>query len=71
MRPIALMGDLKQAFLQIRIREGDKDALRLHWIKDCNSTEVEVLRFTRLVFGLGQSPFVLGGTIESHLDKEH
>ena len=31
--------------------------------------EVEVLRFTRALFGLGQSPFILGGTIEYHLDQ--
>ena len=71
MRPVAITGDLKQAFLQILIRDEDRDALRFHWIKDRNSTEIEVHRFTRLVFGLGPSPFVLGGTIESHLDKEH
>ena len=71
MRPVAITGDLKQAFLQIRIREEDRDALQFHWIKDRNSTEIKVLRFTRLVFGLGPSPFVLRGTIESHHDKEH
>ena len=71
MRPVAITGDLKQAFLQIRIREEDRDALQFHWIKDCNSTEIKVLRFTRLVFGLGLSPFVLGEIIKSHLHKEH
>ena len=29
--------------------------------------EVEVLRFSRALFGLTQSPFLLGGTIEQHL----
>ena len=50
MRPVATTGDLKQAFLQIRIREEDRDALRFHWIKNRYSTEIAVLRFTRLVF---------------------
>ena len=49
----------------------DRNALLFHWIKDRNSTEIEVLRFTRLVFGLGLSPFVLGEIIKSHLHKEH
>ena len=31
-RPIALAGDLKQAFLQVGIREADRDALCFHWI---------------------------------------
>ena len=33
-KAVALAGDLKQAFLQIRIREEDRDSLRFHWIKD-------------------------------------
>ena len=32
--PVALAGDLKQAFLQIRIRETDRDVMRFHWLKD-------------------------------------
>ena len=32
--PIAVTGDLKQAFLQVRIRENERDVLRFHWLKD-------------------------------------
>ena len=32
--PMALAGDLKQAFLQVRIREGERDAMRFHWLKN-------------------------------------
>ena len=67
--PIALVGDLKQAFLQIRIREEDRDAMRFHWLKDLNSKQVETLRFTRALFGLSTSPFLLGGVIEQHLNN--
>ena len=31
-KPVVLSGDLKQAFLQDRIRESDRHALRFHWI---------------------------------------
>ena len=34
--PVAICGDLKQAFLQIRIQETCRDAVRFHWIKDRN-----------------------------------
>ena len=34
MLPIALTGDMKEAFLQIRVREHERDALRFHWIED-------------------------------------
>ena len=66
-KPIALCEDLQKAFLQIRIQPDDRDALRFHWIKERDRTQIEVLRFTRLVFGLVQSPFILGGTLQEHL----
>ena len=65
--PIAVVGDLKQAFLQVRIRGADRDALRFHW-KQGKHSEIETLRFTRALFGLAPSPFLLGGVIEHHLD---
>ncbi len=64
--PVALSGDVKQAFLQVRIKETDRDALRFHWSPDANH-EVETLRFTRALFGLTSSPFLLGGVLEHHL----
>ena len=57
-KPVALAGDLKKAFLQVRIREEDRDALRFHWIKDKDPARVEVYRFTRALFGLVQSPSI-------------
>ena len=66
--PVAITGDIKKAFLQVRIRPEERDALRLHWLKNVETKEVETLRFTRALFGLGPSPFLLGGVIEQHLD---
>ena len=69
-RPIVLCGDLKKAFLQIFVREEDRDVLRFHWIKSLDEPDVfEVFRFTRPLFGLVQSPFILGATLEVHFDK--
>ena len=69
MRPVAFTCDLKQAFLQVRIREEDRDALRFHWLDDLHSKRIMTLRFTRAMFGLVQSPFLLGGTVEQHLAR--
>lgn len=65
--PIAVTADLQKAFLQIRIRECERDALRFHWRKS-EHEKLETLRFTRVLFGLAPSPFLLGGVIEAHLD---
>ena len=66
--PVAVNGDIKQAFLQVRVREKDRDALRFHWQQGTQG-ELEILRFTRVVFGLTSSPFLLGGVIEHHLAR--
>ena len=66
--PVLITGDLKQAFLQDRIKKQERDALRFHW-KASEHSEVETLRFTRALFGLVPSPFLLGGVIESHLES--
>ena len=39
-QPVALTGDMKQALLQIRIREEDRDTLRFHWISDLETKRV-------------------------------
>ena len=62
--PVAVAGDLQKAFLQVRVREAERDVLRFHWIKGLHSTEIEVLRFNRVVFGLAPSPFLLNGVIQ-------
>jgi len=65
--PVLLTGDLKKAFLQIRIKEEEKDVLRFHW-KPPNRDEILIFCFTRALFGMTCSPFLLGGVINQHLD---
>ncbi|XP_068726487.1 uncharacterized protein [Montipora capricornis] len=66
--PVLITGDLKQAFLHVRIKKQERDTLRFHW-KANEHSQVETLRFTRALFGLVPSPFLLGGVIESHLES--
>ena len=68
--PGALCGDIKQTFLQVRIKEEDRDALRFHWIKEKDTKQIDTLRFTRALFGLVQPPFTLGGTLAVHLESK-
>ena len=66
--PVAVSGDIRQAFLQIRVREAERDALRFHW-RSSEENEVETYRFTRVLFGLSPSPFLLNAVLEAHLDS--
>lgn len=65
---VAIAGDIRKAFLQVRIREQDRDALRFHWLESKDLFRVRTYRFTRALFGLGPSPFLLGGVIQHHLN---
>ena len=67
--PVAITGDLQKAFLQVRIREeDDRDALRFYW-RPPEQAELQTLRFTRALFRLAPSPFLLGGVIEHRLES--
>lgn len=63
--PVLLTGDLQKAFLQVRFKE-ERDALGFFWTLKGHS-EIETLRFTRALFGLTSSPFLLRGVIQQHL----
>ena len=65
--PVAITGDIQKAFLQVRVKESDRDAMRFHWRLD-EQLPLETLRFTRALFGHTPSPFLLGGVIEMHLN---
>ena len=59
---VAIGGDIRKAFLRVRIGEEDRDALRFHWIDRENPEKVRTLRFSRALFGLDLSPFFLGAS---------
>lgn len=65
--PAAVCGDIEKAFFQVRIREGERDALRFHWNAP-GEDQVQIYRLTRALFGLTCSTFLLGGMIDQHLE---
>ena len=67
--PVIIVRDTKQAFLQVHLREKDRDALRFHLLKDLTTETVEVSRFTRALFGLPSSPFLLGRIIQHLIES--
>ena len=68
---IALTADIERAFLQIGVDEQDQDVLWFLWFDDVNKPqpEVQILKFTRVVFGVSSSPFLLNAMISHHLKK--
>ena len=68
-RPVILCADIEKAFLQIRIKEKERKSLKFHWVENLKYKTIQILRFTRLVFGLNQSPFILEGTLKTHFER--
>ena len=68
---IALTANIEKAFLMIAVEEADRDVLRFLWVNDIDDEEVTIrpLRFTRVVFGVCSSPFLLNSTIRYHLEQ--
>ena len=69
---IAVLADIKQAFLKAEISKEHRDFLRFLWYDNVDSesnAKLTVYRFLRLVFGLTSSLFFLNGTIRHHLSK--
>ena len=68
---VALVGDVEKAFLMISVAECDRDVLRFLWIADINEPdrEVVIMRFTRVVFRVAASPFLLNATIDHHMSE--
>ena len=68
---IGIVGDIKKAFLNIEVDEKDRDCLRFLWIEDPfdDNSRIVIFRFCRVVFGVNCSPFLLDGTLRTHLQK--
>ncbi|PIK35003.1 hypothetical protein BSL78_28172 [Apostichopus japonicus] len=70
---IAMVSDIEKAFLQVGLRLEDRDATRFLWLKDHTMPiidgNIQVYRFSRIPFGIVASPYLLGATINFHLDK--
>ena len=64
-----LCDDIEKPFLQIRIKEKERESLKFHWVENLTNNTIQILRFTRLVFGLNQSPFILEGTLKTHFER--
>ena len=56
--------------MNIEIDPEHRDFLRFLWVDDVNkeSPKIKLLHFTRVVFGVIASPFILNATIRHHIN---
>ncbi|KAH7712564.1 Pao retrotransposon peptidase family protein [Aphelenchoides avenae] len=71
---IIIVSDIGKAFLQMTVKESQRDCLRWFWFKDpfAEPTDDNLVeyRFNRVPFGLKSSPYLLAGVIKMHLEDE-
>ncbi|GFT71317.1 integrase catalytic domain-containing protein [Trichonephila clavipes] len=70
---IAITADIEREFLQISLRDKDKDAVRFLF-PDIKSNQTDpykfqVYRFKRVMFGVNVSPFLLSATIKHQIEN--
>ena len=65
-RPVIFCADIEKTFLQIRIKEKEREreSIDFYWAENLTNSTIQILRFTRPVFGLNQSPFILEETLK-------
>ncbi len=70
---VAFTADIAKAFLQIGLKERDRDIVRFLWTYDPSSQNSKrepcIMRMNRVVFGVASSPFLLAATIRTHLKQ--
>ena len=64
--PVVLTADIEKAYLQININEEHRDYLRFLWYRNLKEESIIRYRFTRVIFGVTSSQFLLNGTVHTH-----
>ena len=67
---VALFSDIKEAFLSVGVDEEYRDFLRFLWYDDITASDLEVItyRFTRVLFGVNASLWLLVIVFRKHLE---
>ncbi|GFR23808.1 DUF5641 domain-containing protein [Trichonephila clavata] len=70
---LLVIADIEPAFLQISLRDKDRDAVRFLFLDfGSNHTESyksQVYGFEHVMFGVNVIPFLLSATIKHHIEK--
>ncbi|XP_015772177.1 PREDICTED: uncharacterized protein LOC107350464 [Acropora digitifera] len=66
---VGIMGDIEKMFLQIRLKEEDRDSHWYLWRDLDPKATPKIYRMTRVTFGVVFSPFLAIGTIQEYVKR--
>ncbi|KRY80861.1 hypothetical protein T4D_1618, partial [Trichinella pseudospiralis] len=67
---VALQSDIAKMFLQVGLREEDRDVCRFLWRKDGPGGPIATYRLTRVCFSLACSPYLAMQVVNHHLREK-
>ena len=67
--PIAITADTEKGYLQISINEEHRDFPGFLWYSNLSEEIISEYRFTKVIFGVTSSQFLLNGIVQSHGSK--
>ena len=71
LNPAAFVCNIQKAFLQISLKENERNVLHCLWVDDTftNNLSILIYRFCWVIFGLTSSPFLLNATLREHFKQ--
>ncbi|XP_055932289.1 uncharacterized protein LOC129962554 [Argiope bruennichi] len=63
-----VIADIEKAFLQIELHEDDRPYLKFLWWQSGQKENLKIFQHRRVVFGITSSLFLLGATLDYHLN---
>jgi len=68
---VALVDYIEKVFSMISVCKDDRNALRFLWADDAEKSvpAIQEMHFTKVVFGVSSSPFLLNATLSHHQNK--
>ena len=59
-RPVILCAGIEKAFLQIRIKEKERESLKFHWVENLTNNTIQILAFHQASIWLKSVTIYLG-----------
>ena len=66
--PVAIVGDISEMYLQVKITENDRSMFRFLWCY-LNEKSPAMHKFTRIIFGMNPAPFEVQYVVRHNVEK--